>query len=309
MPLRHSRTITALPLIGASLLLAMSSTPAAAVSIPGAPNCPIFPSDNVWNERVDQLKVRSDSDALVESIGLNAHLHPDFGSYSGYGIPFNVVGKGAAKYKFKFLWGDESDPGPYPLPKQPKIEGGSDKHLLVIDKDSCTLYELGYARKTASGWKANCGAIWDLRSNKLRPRTWTSADAAGLPILPGLVRYDEVAAGAIHHALRFTAETTRTTFIYPARHQAGDSDEATLPPMGLRVRLRDDFDISHFGPQSRVLLTALKQYGMILADNGSSWYVTGAPNPNWDDDELHALNSIPGSAFEAVDTSTLRNGS
>ena len=307
--MRRSRLLRITPIVGALLLLANASAAAGSPPIlAGAGNCPVFPADNVWNEPVDNLPVRSDSDTLVQSIGLTAHLHPDFGSYSGYGIPFNVVGSTAPKVHFKFLWGDESDPGPYPMPKSPKIEAGSDKHLLIVDKSTCKLYELGDARKTSSGWKANCGAIWDLRSNALRPKGWTSADAAGLPILPGLVRYSEVAKGAINHALRFTAPVTRTSYIYPARHEAGSSNDPSLPPMGLRIRLKASVDISSFGPQSRVLLTALKKYGAILADNGSPWYVTGAPNPKWNDDELHALNTIPGSDFEAVDTSSLLNG-
>jgi len=305
------RTLRTLPFLGAALLLAASTSPAAAaVKVPGAPNCPVFPATNVWNERVDKLPVRTDSLMLVTSIGLGSRLHPDFSDSdgAGYGIPYNVVGHAAPKYHVKFQWPDESDAGPYPIPANVKLEGGSDRHMLVVDRDSCRLYELFAAVKEADGWHAGSGAIWNLTSNALRPKGWTSADAAGLPILPGLARFNEVAAGKITHALRFTAPTTRTSYIYPARHQAGDSSAAALPPMGLRVRLKHDFDISGFGAQSRVLLTALKTYGMILADNGSPWYVSGAPSPGWNDDELHMLNTIPGSAFEAVNTSSLRNG-
>ncbi len=306
------RTLPFLPLVGAALLLSSVASPAAARSVPGAPGCAVFPADNVWNKPVDQLPVRSDSHALVSSIGLGAHVHPDFSQSSntlaGYGIPYNVVGHLTPRYHVKFTWPGESDNGPYPIPANVKIEGGSDRHILAVDRDSCKLYELFAAHKKADGWHAGSGAIWDLSSNALRPKGWTSADAAGLPILPGLVRYDEVAAGVITHALRFTANTTRTSYIYPARHQAGDSNAASLPPMGLRVRLKADFPIGSYGPQSRVLLTALKTYGMILADNGSPWYVSGAPNPRWNDDELHDLNNIAGDAFEAVDTSSLRNG-
>jgi hypothetical protein len=178
----------------------------------------------------------------------------------------------------------------------------------MIDRDSCRLYELFDAAKGANGWRAGSGAIWNLKSNALRPKGWTSADAAGLPILPGLVRYDEVAAGAIEHALRFTAPQTRNRYIYPARHEASDLTNVRYPPMGLRVRLKKSVDISHFGPQARVLLQALKTYGMILADNGSPWYVTGAPDPRWNDDDIHQLQTLHGKDFEVVNTSSLRNG-
>jgi hypothetical protein len=293
----------------------LSQAPAAAasssgVTIPGAPNCYVFPSDNVWNMRVDTRPVASNSSTLVSSIGSDAYVHPDFSSYEGggYGIPFNVVGSSVTKKKVRFQYASESDRGPYPIPARPKIEGGSDRHILMVQRDECRLYELYAARKTSTGWKAGSGAIWSMSSNALRPLGWTSADAAGLPILPGLVRYDEVAAGAISHALRFTADVTRRAYIYPARHFASDSTSASLPPMGLRVRLKASVDISRFGPQSRVLLVALQRYGMILADNGSPWYVTGSPAAGWDDDDLHQLQQLHGSDFEVVDTSSLRNG-
>ncbi len=192
-------------------------------------------------------------------------------------------------------------------PAHVKIEGGSDRHILLVDRDSCKLYELFAAVKKSDGWHAGSGAIWNLSSNALRPKGWTSADAAGLPILPGLVRYNEVAAGAITHALRFTADTTRASYIYPARHQAGDSSATELPPMGLRVRLKADFNITSFGPQSRVLLTALKTYGMILADNGSNWFVSGAPDARWSDDELNTLKRVKGGDFEVVRMGPLTN--
>jgi hypothetical protein len=300
--------------LGLALLLTLSlCAPVGAASapfLPEAPNCPMFPITNVWNKPVAGLPVRSDSDTLIRSIGLNAYLHPDFSSYAGggYGIPYNVVGGGRKKKYAKFTYASESDRGPYPIPKRPKIEGGSDRHMLIVDRDNCVLYELYAARKTSTGWKAGSGAIWNLSSNALRPAGWTSADAAGLPILPGLVRYDEVAAGVIRHALRFTAPVTRRAYIFPARHYASDSNDAALPPMGLRVRLKDSVDISRFGPQARVLLQALKDYGMILADNGSPWYVTGAPNAGWDDDDMHQLQTLHGSDFEVVDTSSLTNG-
>ncbi len=307
------RSVIRRSIVGALIAVFVTSAPVGAASapfLPAAPNCPIFPATNVWNKPVTGLRTRSDSDALMASIGLGAYLHPDFSSIAGgnYGIPINVVGSAAKKYRFKFRWPGESDPGPYPLPKNPKIEGGSDRHILVVRKDTCYLYELFAARKTSTGWTAGSGAIWNMKSNTLRPAGWTSADAAGLPILPGLARYDEVAAGEIRHALRFTAEVTRRAYIYPARHYASDDTDAGLPPMGLRLRLKSTVNISRFGPQSRVILRALQVYGMILADNGSSLYVTGAPNPGWDDDDLHDLHQLHGSDFEVVDTSTLRNG-
>ncbi len=304
--------IRAVTLALAATLAAAPSAGAAVVpvTLPQAPNCPVFPATNIWNKPIDNLAVRGNSAILMASIGLNAYLHPDFSSTDGgnYGIPYNVVGAGARKRTVRFTWPSESDRGPYPLPRRPKIEGGSDRHILVVDRDACFLYELYAARKTSSGWRAGSGAIWDMRSNALRPKGWTSADAAGLPILPGLVRYDEVAAGAIRHALRFTAPDTRRAYIYPARHFASDSDDPALPPMGLRLRLKASVDISLFGPQSQVLLRALQTYGMILADNGSPLFVTGAPHALWDDDDLHDLHQINGSDFEVVDTASLRNG-
>lgn len=295
-------------------VLALTAGPTSAassvVTLPKAPNCPIFPQTNVWNKPIDSLPVRDNSDELMASIGLAEYLHPDFSSITGgnYGIPYNIVDGDAKKKRVRFTWPDESDPGPYPIPRNPKIETGSDRHLLMIDRDACYLYELFAARKTSTGWRAGSGAIWDMRSDALRPEGWTSADAAGLPILPGLARYNEVAAGEIRHALRFTAEVTRRAYIYPARHYASDYTDPSLPPMGLRIRLKSSVDISGFGPQSRVVLRALQVYGMILADNGSSLYVTGAPSAGWDDDDLHDLHQINGSDFEVVDTSTLRNG-
>jgi hypothetical protein len=249
--------------------------------------------------------VAGNSATLIASIGLDASLHPDF-SATGYGIPINVVGASTPTSPVSFLYADESDVGPYPIPPAPLIEGGSDRHMILWDKSACMLYELFAAVKGGGGWSAGSGAIWDLRSNALRPDGWTSADAAGLPILPGLVRYDEVAKAAILHALRFTAPSTRTEHIYPARHDAGASGSAALPPMGLRVRLKASVDISGFGPQARVILAALQRYGMIVADNGSPWYVTGAPDPRWDDDELHDLQQLTGADFEVVDASSLQ---
>ena len=291
--------------------VAPTPRPTATPTPPPVANCTLFPSSNVWNKRVDALPVASNSATMIAGIGAGSALHPDFSSLAwngglGYGIPFNKVNLSTPTSHVSFDYADESDPGPYPIPSSPKIEGGSDRHLLLWDTQGCNLYELFDAVHTASGWTAGSGAIWDLTSNALRPNGWTSADAAGLPILPGLARYDEVAAGAILHALRFTAPRTCANHIYPARHDAGSSSCASYPPMGLRVRLKASVDISGFGPQSRAILTALKRYGMLLADNGSPWYVTGAPAAGWNDDELHALGSLHGSDFEVVDTSGLR---
>ena len=289
---------------------APTANPTPAPTVNPAP-CTVFPSDNVWNRRIDGLPVRSDSATLINSIGLNSYLHPDFSSIDwndglGYGIPINKVNLSTPLHDVAFRWDDESDPGPYPIPANPKIEGGSDRHIILWDTEGCDLYELFNARKSDGRWLADSGAIWSLRSNALRPDGWTSADAAGLPILPGLARYDEVAAGVIRHALRFTAPHTRSAHIYPARHHAGEGTSASLPPMGLRVRLKASVDISGFGPQAQVILLALKRYGMILADNGSPWYVTGAPHANWDDDQLHDFHQLHGSDFEVVDTSDFR---
>jgi hypothetical protein len=282
---------------------------AAAAPLPGAPGCPILPASNVWNRPVDDLPVHPDSGRLVRSIGLGDALHPDFSARGRYGIPINVVGRRTPRRAVRFDYASESDRVRYPIPARPRIEGGSDRHLLMLDRDGCRLYELFAARRGAGGrWTAGSGAVFDLRSNALRPSGWTSADAAGLPILPGLARYDEVAGAGIDHALRFTAPRTRRAFVYPARHFASDSGDRALPPMGLRVRLRRSVSLVGFGPQARAVLRALKRYGMILADNGSPWYVTGAPHAAWDDDDLHDLGRITGADFEVVDTRRLRNG-
>jgi len=276
--------------------------------LPGAPDCQIFPVTNVWNKDISHLKVQSNSTTLISTIGNDLPLHPDFGKEAIYGIPFNTVAGTAPKVSVQFDYADESDKGPYPIPAQPKIEAGSDRHILIVDRDNCRLFELYDARKVNGRWLAGSGAIWNLASNQLRPDGWTSADAAGLPILPGLVRFDEVTKGVINHAIRFTAPRTRTSHIYPARHDAGESNSTSLPPMGLRVRLKASVNISGFSPRNRVILTALKKYGMILADNGTSWYITGASNAGWNDDELHHLQQITGRDFEVVDTHLLRNG-
>jgi len=282
----------------------------AAAQPPKLAGCPIFPADNPWNQRVDKLPVAANSTAIIDSIGADTGLHPDFGSglWDGapIGIPITVVHHGVPKSRVSFDYVDESDRGLYPIPTKVKIEGGGDRHALIVDSSTCTLYELYALQRTGSGWHAGSGAIWSLRSNRLRPAGWTSADAAGLPILPGLVRWSEVAAGHVDHALRFTVERTRRAYVWPARHDASDLTDENLPPMGLRLRLRDDYPIAGFPLQARIVLAALKRYGMIVADNGSSWYVSGEPNSRWSNDDLHTLGRVPGSAFEVVDTRTLR---
>jgi len=219
-----------------------------------------------------------------------------------------VVGSTTPRSSVKFDYASESDRVGYPIPSNPLVEGGSDRHVLMVDKDACRLYELFNARKSGTTWAAGSGAFWDLTSNALRPAGWTSADAAGLPILPGLVRYDEAIAGTIAHALRFTTNHTRTSYIYPARHQAGESASASLPPMGLRVRLKASYDTSRFSPVARAIAVALQRYGMILADNGSPWYITGMSDGRFDDDVLHELDVITGRNLEVVNTAGLVNG-
>jgi hypothetical protein len=287
-------------------LSAGAATPQAAPLV-NAPNCPVFPAGNVWNQDISALPVAADSSTLLKTIGLSTGLHPDFGSYKGYGIPINAVAGTRTKVRVRFDYASESDKGPYPIPLHPRIEASSDHHMLIVDRDACTLYEMWNVRHTSTGWRAGSGAIWDMNSNALRPDGWTSADAAGLPILPGLVRYPEVAAGVIDHALRFTAPKTRSAHIYPARHDAGSGSSSSLPPMGLRVRLKASFDVSQLSPQARVIAIALQRYGMILADNGSPWYVSGASNANFKDSDLHTLDRITGRDLEVVDTSGLVN--
>jgi hypothetical protein len=297
----------------AGVVLLLGGGSAQALRLPGAPSCPIFPANNPWNERVDKLPVAANSAQLIASIGLDTGLHPDFGSglYDGQpiGIPFDVVSKSTPRSHVTFDYSDESDHVAYPIPKTVHIEGGNnstgDRHAILVDKSACRLYELFDLTHSSSGWHAGSGATWNLRSNHLRPAGWTSADAAGLPIFPGLARYDEVARGVIDHALRFTVEHTRRAFVYPARHYASSSDDPSLPPMGLRVRLKADVDISGFPRQARIVLQALKTYGMILADNGSNWYISGAPDPHWSNDALHTIGRITGADFEVVDTTSL----
>lgn len=309
MPRRH--WLIALPALLAWSLLALGQDENPVKLGPGASlgGKRIFPDDNPWNQDVSKLPVDPNSDRLIASIGKDKPLHPDFGTvYQGNpnGIPYVVVPGDQPKVPVTFRYADESDPGPYPVPPDAPIEGGprakGDRHILVLDRDNWKLYELFDAHPDGKGgWKAGGGAIFDLRSNKLRPAGWTSADAAGLPILPGLVRYDEaVERKEIRHALRFTAERTRRGYVHPARHFASRLTDENVPPMGMRVRLRADFDLKPYPPEVRVILKALQTYGMFLADNGSDWFISGAPDPRWNDANLRALKKVRGRDLEVV---------
>ncbi|HEX8054748.1 MAG TPA: hypothetical protein VF517_17300 [Thermoleophilaceae bacterium] len=306
------RLLPALSLAAAALVIAV---PASGGPVKGAPKCRILPADNHWNMRVDKLPVLPNSDAMVRGIGADGTLHPDFGSglYEGrpIGIPYTTVSKSQKRVKVSFEYADESDRGTYPIPPKAPIEGGSsadgDRHVIVVDRDRCKLYELyaAYPRDGGRSWRAGSGAIFDLRSNRVRPAGWTSADAAGLPILPGLARYEDVKRGKIDHALRFTVSRSRRAYVYPARHFAASSTDPDLPAMGQRLRLKASFDTSGYPRQARVILNALKRYGMIVADNGSDWFISGAPSKGWDNDELNALKGVEGSNFEVVDSTRL----
>jgi hypothetical protein len=281
--------------------------------VPGT-DCPMFPASSHWHADVRDLPVRTNSTSIVATVGATAGLKADFGSglWDGgpIGIPYVVVPAGQPKVTVSFDYDDESDPGPYPIPASPPIEGGpdadGDRHILIVDQGSCLLYELYDAHPTAtSAWTAGSGAIWDLRTNDLRPAGWTSADAAGLPILPGLVRYDEVAAGKVPHAIRMTVPVSRTSYLWPARHQAGSTSNVNAPAMGQRFRLKASVDESTFPASVRPIIVALKTYGAINADNGSPWYLSGVPDERWDNDDLATLRRIKGSDFEAIDASGL----
>jgi hypothetical protein len=300
----------------AVLASALWSPSATSSPVPGAPRCKIFPDNNPWNQPVNNLPVHNRSRAIIKTIGRGTGLHPDFGSgkWDGgpIGIPFTSVSRDQDRVPVRFRYKSESDPGPYPIPKDAPIEGGrhsdGDRHVIVVDRGRCKLFELfaAYPRENRTRWRAGSGAIWDLDSNKLRPKGDTSADAAGLPILAGLARVNEVKRGRIDHALRFTVERSRRKFIYPARHFASDLRARRFPAMGQRLRLKKGFDISGFSRQPRIILKALKRYGMIVADNGSDWYISGAPSPKWDNDALHELGQVRGRNFQVVETSSLR---
>lgn len=307
---RHTG-LSVMMIIALLLPLAAQAKPSSPPTLSG---CPVQPVDNIWNVPVDTLPLDANSTAYVNTIGSTRHVHADFGSgvWEGFpiGIPYTTVPGTQAKVSVNFTWPSESDAGPYPIPSNVPIEGdpngGGDRHILIVDRDDCVLYEVYAAHQEAGQWYAGSGAIFDLNSNVLRPDTWTSADAAGLPILPGLARYAEVAAGEINHALRFTAPQTRGAYIWPARHEASDLTGTQYPPLGQRFRLKASFVIGNsFSPHAQTILRALKKYGMILADNGSSWYISGAPDAGWDNDVLHELDVVTGADFEAVDVSAL----
>ena len=277
--------------------------------------CPMFPADSHWHADVRGLPVLRNSTAMIATVGTDAALKADFGSgtWDGgpIGIPYVVVPGSQPKVRVGFDYADESDPGPYPIPANPPIEGGpdadGDRHVLIVDEGACRLYELYDAHPASGGrWTAGSGAIWDLRSHALRPAGWTSADAAGLPILPGLVRYDEVAAGKVEHAIRMTVPVSRTSYVWPARHQAGSTGSVDAPAMGQRFRLKASVDESAFPASVRPIIRALKVYGAINADNGSAWFMSGVPDPRWRNDDLQALRRLRGSDFEAIDASSLR---
>lgn len=314
---------TALP-TSCALVLADDGSNACSAWIRGcfasseAPPCSVLPADNIWNRDVSSLPVHAQSAEWIQAIGSTAVLHPDFGKgpYRNrmLGIPYVVIPASQPTAAVGFLYADESDAGPYPVPALVPVEGGGakpnrgkgDAHVLLVQEGTCRLWELYAARPSGAGaWSAGSGAVFDLGSNALRPDGWTSADAAGLPIFPGLVRRDEVEAGEIRHALRFTAPVTQRAYVWPARHYASSQTSTSLPPMGIRVRLKSSVDLSGFSPDNQVILSALRKYGMILADNGSPWFVSGAPDRRWDDDDLHQLQALHGDDFEVVDVSSL----
>ncbi len=265
----------------------------------------MFPANNLWNQDISRIPVDTNSATYIGSIGASGFLHADFGGGGAYGIPYVVVPQSQPLVPINFTaYGDESDPGPYPIPLTAPVEQGSDAHVLALQQGTCKLFEMFGTQATGGGWNAASGAIFDLASNALRPQSWTSADAAGLPILPGLVRYDEVQAGHINHAVRFTVNTVQRAWIDPATHY-GTSTSAARPPYGAKLRLKANFDVTPYHGEARVVLDALKTYGMIVADQGSSWFITGAADPRWDDNDLNQLKAVPGSAFEVVQLSTI----
>jgi hypothetical protein len=296
--MRHTRRVFATALAAFTLAMPAAQPP------PRVGGCQVFPRNNAWNRNISRAPVDPSSDRYVAA--LPGNLHPDFGSgrYGDYGIPFTVVPRSQPRVPIHFTaYGDESDPGPYPVAPGAPVEGGSDRHVLVVQRGTCKLFELFDAQRTATGWDAGSGAVFNLRSNRLRPAGWTSADAAGLPIFPGLAR-----PGPIHHALRFTVQRTQRAYVAPARHFASSDTNPALPPMGLRFRLKRSYDISGFHGQALQILQALRTYGMIVADNGSNWYISGVPDPRWNDDDLDQLKRVPGSAFEVIASGRLHKG-
>ena len=305
--LRHLMVLAAILMIGASTGAAQQA-PGQTSRGPQVAGCPVFPADNVWNVPIDKLALDPHSKNYVTSIGPEIGMHPDFGTTNG--MPITIIDASVKYIKVTIEYADDSDPGTYPIPPNALIEGGqnapadSDRHILLVDKDRCMLVELWAAKRLSdTAWKAGSGIKMDLTGNAIREDGKSSGDAAGLPILPGLVRYDEVASGEIRHALRFTVPKTQHAHIWPARHDASKITDPKVPPMGVRFRLRADFDISGFSKTNQVILTALKHYGMFLADNGAPWFLSGSPDPRWNDDDLHQLLNVKGSAFEAVNES------
>lgn len=290
-----------------SALPGLSNLPAGGSPMVGG--CAVFPTTNAWNTNISSYPLIARSAQMIstiQSIG-GDDLHPDFGSDPAYGIAYVVVPQHQPLVPITYdAYADESDPGPFPIPLDADTEGGSDAHVLVVQQGTCTLYELFAAGRSGNGWRADSGAKWDLRTGALRPIGWTSADAAGLAILPGLVRYDEVAGGVIRHAIRVTFSSTQRCFILPATHAASSNTNPDLPAMGQRLRLSADFDTSHLTGAAKVIAVAMQQYGLIVADNGSNWYFQGSTDPRWDDDDLNQLKRIPGTAFEVVDTGPVR---
>jgi hypothetical protein len=275
--------------------------------------CPVFPADNAWNTDISTVPLRSNSSAIVSQVLADqpgaGFLHADFGGGGAYGIPYVTVPASLGRVPVNFTeFPAESDPGPYAAPLGAPIEGGSDAHVIAIDRDNCQLFEMYHSSPANGSWNAGSGATWNLRSDALRPAGWTSADAAGLPIFPGLARFDEVSSGAIHHALRFTVDQTQRGYVAPARHFASSSSNPNRPAMGMRFRLRASFDLTPYHGEALIVLQALKTYGMIVADNGTNWYVTGAADSRWDDNDLNQLKNVPGAAFDVVDTGPVTTG-
>jgi hypothetical protein len=305
--------------LAVTVLLVVAPTPAesALPRLPGT-RCPVFPADNYWHARVSGLPVHPRSGQWLAHMSPDRRLHPDFGPSFGaattdYGIPVTVVGGAHPKVGVRFTYRSESDRMRYPLGRDTRIEGGrasdGDRHAIVVDRSTCRLYETWATQQDPDGtWRAGSGASWRLRSNLLRPQGWTSADAAGLPILPGLLRYDEVLAGRVDHAVRFTTDVTDRAHIWPARHDAGSVSDPSYPPMGARFRLKASYPIASYGRPARTVLRAMKTYGLVLADNGSPWFFQGTRDTRWSTSLLDDLKRVPASAFEAVDTAPLRVG-
>ncbi len=310
MRTRATAIACALSLLAGLLAFAVAEAPAAGPRGPVIGGCAVFPADNAWNRDVSRDPVDARSDAYIRSIDAhgNRFLHADFGGGGHYGIPYGVVSRSQPRVPIRFTdYGSESDRGPYPIPAGARVEEGSDRHVLVAQRGTCRVFELYNARRSGGGWAASSGAVFDLRSNRLRHEGFTSADAAGLSILAGLARYDEVRAGAIRHALRFTVSETQRGYIHPATHLASSRTDPNLPPMGLRLRLKASYPIGRFHGQARVILTALKRYGMLVADNGSDWFITGASDRRWNDEDLNQLKRVPGNAFEVVRSGRIRH--